>query len=546
MSTIKNAMTGLLPGVICKQTPSKIVCTIVYTVVYAIFVAAFFAASIVFAQAAPLGGQARDTNTPVVEIEIADIQTENGMLFANVRVRLAESATSPLNNVIVAWQLEESVRVNADGSVEPALLWSAGVAADKKGRNAFGVLPGETIPRAISAPYPMEVRSSDNTLIVSLVDPLSGRVIASRSAAVRLEGGGGYFVTDPYVCTLRIGTTPFFSTAILKQGERPNITCKVSSPFADARDVMPVFETTAGGLLRRADVADTQKGKAISFAPFETKIIDIEIPSIPDKPQQYETLFWLQDTQGHPVSSVRTFNWVVQGPGATVERVSFDKDGYAKGETAILGLTFAQSADLLVSRMTNVALRESAPDRWHGTPLQNPRVQITVRNGAGRTCGNAEETLPPLAADRFSGTLTIPLARNCVDPSATIRISEGSRELTTAVYRTRSLLATAERLRSNTMWYMLGAIIALALAAGALLLKKRHLQSGVGSQGDADSIDGETHNDSNEEAGSGDDSGQQSQPPLQDAPPKQENTGSEEDLRFIYPDRNNTPPNQSA
>lgn len=489
--------------------------TIVYTTICAIFLAVFFAAGFFVVSAQETQDSAA---SPVVEV--ANVEAGAGSVTADVRVSLPESATTPLQSVLLSWRLVEPAYVAPDGAVSPEVLYAAGKLTDKNGKALFSILPGETLERKITAEFSEETRSVDHVLAVSLFAPFAGRMVASVATDVRLSGGGNLFSLDPYLCTLRIGPAPIFSTPIFKAGEQPRLVCQIGNPFAKARTAVPTFLIAERSLYQKDTEIIERRGNAISLTPFETKIADIEIPFAPEKPQLYEAVFFLQDAEGKQASPKRLFRWVVQGASAAIERASFDKDGYAKGETATLALEFSQSADVLVARATNEALRESAPERWRGTPLQNPRVVVEVRSGR-RMCGSAEEQLPPLASSQFSGKLEIPITRNCVNPVAEIRIYEGDQELTAATYRTRSLSTTAERLSSRLWWYVLGAVLLLAVAGGGVFLKKKqeHPENGGDDIGDTQS----------------DDDGSLPRVPSPQDVSAQKNSPGEEDLRFIYP-----------
>jgi len=116
------------------------------------------------------------------------------------------------------------------------------------------------------------------------------------------------------------------------------------------------------------------------------------------------------NADGKVVSNAVKFHYVLEGASATIENVTWDKESYQKGETAVVSFTSAPSADIFLG------------SRAKGTALVSPTVELTMTDENGTACSapvthavGDEKT--PLVSLQFLTTAA------CVHPqiSATIK-----------------------------------------------------------------------------------------------------------------------------
>ncbi|MBI4039974.1 hypothetical protein HY389_01315, partial [Candidatus Daviesbacteria bacterium] len=288
----------------------------------------------------------------------------------------------------------------------------------------FSIKEGEKRVFQFAVDYSPNINSGDYTLFAEATDS-QANVIAYGSADLSLEGAGRFLKTDISNCYILIDGFKYVSTEgpNIGSGINPqgycNVTNTTPSPvtlsYRTAYSVDSVIDN-------RNDLEQENSSENITIGPGETKDVKIILPAL-EKPQVYSALVTLVDQDGNVITSVLPFRWIVKGRSAIISGLSLNKSYYKSGEQAQVSFSGGPSLDLNW-RGASKELYPKINDR-EGTDLNDPVLQLQIKNSIGQLCGGKDYLLPKDKISWDDIRIDIPIDKTCEDPKVLAAIKDG-------------------------------------------------------------------------------------------------------------------------
>lgn len=190
----------------------------------------------------------------------------------------------------------------------------------------------------------------------------------------------------------------------VKPSENLILTCQVKNHFGNSINVTPNFNTYYRSLF--GDLVSTTKQSPFNLAANATQSINFTLPKA-NKPQAYDVLLTLTNSQGHAVSNTIDTHYVIDGPSGSIQNLRIDKNSYQKGDTAKVTLNYVQAADTFPG------------SRNGGTKTDGDSVEIDIAS-AGQTCITPfQKKITDIAVNFATVSANIPITSGCPSPIVT-------------------------------------------------------------------------------------------------------------------------------
>lgn len=332
--------------------------------------------------------------------------------IANVNILDTKIISQDKNVVNIYFKL-----TNGEG-VQTGLKYSVSLISEVKGKKvvadekvydeSFTLLANESVTKTIEYDAP-KLLEGNYSVFVSISNSSGFPFAFSPEIKLTLKSlsKGVYIV--PGSCSIFSGyvssTDKTPDQPIVFPKENLRVECSATNTSTAKVTVMPktaTYSRTGFGSL----VDDSQVLQPISFLSKETKKITLNI-SAPEKPQAYETNFWL--VTGDQPSNTMSINYIVRGPSATIQNISLDKDSYTRGDTAKISVVWSGSNDTVMGQVPS-----------GGTLV----LSAQMKNSSGLSCGKIEDQ--NITLDRFSGVteISVDINSKCETPFVSVTISD--------------------------------------------------------------------------------------------------------------------------
>ncbi|MFA6047203.1 MAG: hypothetical protein WCV59_04535 [Parcubacteria group bacterium] len=384
-------------------------------------------------------------------------------------------------------RLKISFDLNNQKKIQPGIKYAVTLTKEENGNQivvaekiydeTLTLGPGETVkkeveylaPKYLDGKFQIWVRSqSDKGLLLAL----------GEAGDINLTGDKNNFVgIAPESCYLNIeGDSAKTKYTILQgvdiaQNENLILNCEMKSNFSTEINVTPNFKTyertTFGKLL------ESKNGNQLVFAANEKKSVAITLPKV-QKPQAYDLVMTLFDSQKAEISSPLRIHYVLQGASATISGVQLDKDYYVASDTAVASVVWSGSADVFTD------------SRGGQKELNQLFLEAAINNSSGNACSEVhKETLD--AASSGMTKVSIPITSDCADPNIQLAIKDKngnildqsgyivkSKDMVPA--EKKSIAANSASLKNLLLILSLLLVLIVILA---VVLKKRQRANGI-------------------------------------------------------------------
>lgn len=238
----------------------------------------------------------------------------------------------------------------------------------------------------------------------------SGMILALQSFQIELTGSGKY-VEFGNPCFLAIeGEDKKYSLVQgvdIKKEEVLVLECVSSNKTEEDGSFTPNFSLYQRDYFGKkiSDWAD--EGQKIYFSAGESKNIKIKIPT-PEKPQAYDAKFFLTNKDG-VISNPIYAHFVLSGFSATIVNASLDKEVYKSGETAVVSVILASSADGFPGSRNGMSV------------LTDTVLEVKMKDENG-FCADEYKYDWTGDGQPFKKNISIPVKKDCSDPYVSLNL----------------------------------------------------------------------------------------------------------------------------
>jgi hypothetical protein len=414
------------------------------------------------------------SNTQPVTIEVNNPKAENGKITAVLQINNPNSASFGDAYYTVKILSQEKTQIET-----------------KNGKETTIILPGELITYKTSEKFVLKESGSQNVdlnfdfgsnlstgqydvqiALFSATDSLLG----SKTITIDLTGTGNNIQINKCVLVVNnIEYAPTIGPNVEPKGEI-YAKCNVTNPSQNTLNVNSVTEYAVNSVANANNKQEFSPNSSITIEGGATKDIFISLPAL-ETPQVYEGMTYLKDNQGSPVSAKVVFRWVVAGASSQIRSLTSDKESYKKGETAKVIIGADPSLDLFwkgggptkaVGQPSASQSASFAQPKLQGTPLQNPVIEIIIKDGNGKECGKAEKKVEGVKADQNTWpdqTLDVPISKNCENITVEAKVKNDGQVLASKELNYKK--NAGETGISNMNRIIIGLIIIILVIAGA-------------------------------------------------------------------------------
>lgn len=274
----------------------------------------------------------------------------------------------------------------------------------------------------------------------------------SSAGEVALSAREKGLVLDTATCSAESGdrSVPVEQPITISPTDTLSLTCSVKNTAPTPLVAVPFFETRYRSAFGETLAPTGGSTSVFSFAAGETRTVMLELPTM-HKPQLYHIRAGLSVSGVH--TNAVSFRYNTSGPRATIENVSFDAEGYRKGDTATMKVIWGGSAE-------------------------NMRISATLTNASGRHCAEPL-TRAMTAGERPQASLVIALTSFCENPTVAVSLLDGTG---TVLDEKQFTVASALKpTRTKTLVGIAVSLVVVLAAAYAMVRKKRAASDSVGT-----------------------------------------------------------------
>ena len=253
--------------------------------------------------------------------------------------------------------------------------------------DGFSLESGEKKNFPFEMEYSPHLKTDKYTMLVTIVSSLGNPISMAAPLEINLAGANDLITSNNSSCKVVIGSKeyPPNEAPAIERGGLAQGKCSFTNTSTNPVNVKSNLKYA---ILHVSSYPQSQKltdnqTKTITFQANETKDLTFALPTNLD-PQVYESYLFLTDNQNNPQSLGTIFRWTIKGASGRVEKISLDKDYYAKGGVAKITSTIDPSMDLYW-RSTDSSL---------GTELPNGQLIVSLHNSNNQLCGQKTSSLP--------------------------------------------------------------------------------------------------------------------------------------------------------
>jgi len=341
----------------------------------------------------------KDISLPASPVLLATVNITNTLLLSR-RDNLLEIAFTLTNRTGIQTGVRYGVRLVTEGPkgqivVDEQVFDDAITLVEN---DAVHKIITYTAPEFLSGVYDVYLTSSNESGF-----PFGATLVDAITLSAIKKG----VVIDVKSCTTTDGVTagaPLSQPAVVDIYQAVQLTC--SAEYTGEKDLPAIasFETRYGTIYGNKLPPVPEGAESVTFSKGEGKFFSVLLPQ-QSKPGIYYTKMTL--LAGPVVSNPIIVRTVVKGKVGVIDNVSFDKESYKKGDTALLSLIWHGTVD------SPTATRESS----------KYLVQATIRSESGRGCAEQFSQVIPITATQPT-SMSLSIDSSCRNPAVTVYLSD--------------------------------------------------------------------------------------------------------------------------
>jgi hypothetical protein len=318
-----------------------------------------------------------------LDIKLSGLAVVNKTLISKLEIE--NPSGTVLKNVYYTATLTTNgttTRKTVEGQVEVAT--ASGQLVNYSDSKPFTLEANSKTEQEIQLPFNEAIPSGMYYLSVQLKDQNTLPLRFTNTEAF-LNGQGKYLVIDTNSCVLKVNNRSFPPSqgAVVKPNTAPIAECTVTNPSTESITVRAKVDYAERFVVGfQKDVHEYSPKETITFNPGQSRTISVVLPAIA-KPQVYDGLLYLIDSNSSKISLMTSFRWTVEGQSARVEYVLLDKDYYSGGTIAKVEVKAHPSMDLYWRQNSSEGAGFSPQA---GSDVNNPNlIYVTAESGLYKT-----------------------------------------------------------------------------------------------------------------------------------------------------------------
>jgi hypothetical protein len=232
------------------------------------------------------------------------------------------------------------------------------------------------------------------------------------------------------------------NTLQANQKDSLEVVCDVSSYANEEIIAIPkvfTYERTVFG-----DVVAGSKNlkniqSQIVYSKKESKKINFTLPG-DLKPQMYEAVLTLNDTNGRIISNTITIPYLINGEGASIENIILDKSYYKKRDSAEVAVFFKVFSSILeknTSKNTKDFLVSKESIK---------KITLFITDKAGNICSEEKRFAVKSGSRSFFEKYKLTIIEECLNPKVTVTIKDESG----IVFAQKTISVTSENMSDKS------------------------------------------------------------------------------------------------
>jgi len=347
-------------------------------------------------------------------IPLDDTSNQPGQVVATVNIDEAKVVSQNGNNFSIYFSIYNQVGVQ-HGVKYAVEIYSKEKLIDKKVyETPIDLGNNKSVQKTISYSAPLWARGDYEMLLV--VKNEQGMSLSTSSIdTVHLDGSNqSVDISDCYIVINDDQKNRYQPEQGIdfSLSEKATVFCTLKSNFASQVTVTPHFDTYLRSTF--GTFMGSDKNDSVTLEANKTSEMSFLIPK-KNKPQAYDTMLTLLDSQGNKVSNSMVFHYVIQGESGTISNLLLDKDNYVAGENASIAFTWSGSADIFLE------------SRNKGARASDRIAEFSITDSSGKVC--ASNLRKNLSESDSYVEIKIPIQSDCVGARVTANLKNASGEI---------------------------------------------------------------------------------------------------------------------
>lgn len=294
----------------------------------------------------------------------------------------------------------------------------------------FNIKSGEVRSFSFEFDYPDTLKGGKYTLL-SEVRTADNQMLFFNNSQTDLTGSGRFINLSDSLCYFKIKgiTYPITVGPNVEANVAPTAYCEITNPSVTPLTLKPrVVYSQKNENVYSKNGKIVFAGEQVTLAGNETKAVMVQLPGL-GVPQVYDGLLSLVTEENTQISPLIHFRWIVQGKSAIINSLNLDKGYYKEGQTAQVIFSGGPSLDLSWRGQTNPEEPGFGPNI--GSLLDNPEIEIQIKNSINQICGSSKQKLPydQETTEWSDVKIDVAITHECKDPSVTANLVDGDKKL---------------------------------------------------------------------------------------------------------------------
>lgn len=375
--------------------------------------------------------------------------------------------------------IAKSTTINGKQTTE----FTQGPLLDYSTSEKFDLGPGQVMNFPLKVSYSTAIIS--NTYKFQLSVFADGDVLIGGFAKdLALNGSGNFLNIGKCVLVVnKVEYDPIIGPNVAPK-EAPVAKCIISNPSTTSLTVFSQAEYAVNSVADKKGNQVFSDKTPITISAKSSKSVNLALPAL-ETPQVYESLSYLQDSQGNIVSPRIAFRWIVGGESSLIRSITLDKSEYQKGDTAKVTVGADPSMDLYwrgggpVSHFGLSSASSSAfvTPELQGTPLTDAAIAVSIKDGSGQLCGQSEQKMSTDPNQNIwpDQVLSVAVDKKCTNPTVTAKVLNNGKELASKEIKVSVPVVAGDSYSSSkkALWWVSGVLLLLIGIAGFIFYKWR-------------------------------------------------------------------------
>lgn len=370
-------------------------------------------ATVIAQQSSQIGDQSIVQPQEGIQVKVSNPAFSNGNLTATITI----SNTSKTNYYqnLYSYQLESPPKQKNYVIGGQTIPGQASGDVFAFGKSAlFDIRSGSTQTFNISSKIGVHIPSKSYLLTVSIIGQGESQ-LAYQTTPVEITGDGNWITAVPDSCKIFDGKRSFATNEgpIIADPKTAYFFCTFDNKGLSDITVKYNMSYALGSVTEHSEVYTIESPDEAVIPAGGKREVKFSIPTI-DKPQVYEALVSLRDSNNNIISPYSIFRWTVPGSSTNIYNTSINKSSFQGGEVAVIKAQVDPSMDTWWRSFPNELGVATSEASRIGTDLTNAKLRAVITDDKDVLCGQKETPLPNSSTGSWAEQkIEIPITRDC-------------------------------------------------------------------------------------------------------------------------------------